>query len=164
MSNDPLTRARSADHLLGKTLTLCRIAKAERLNVTPARVLDIVRTLESVDSLNEDDYRVAMRVNIAGSKEEEVRFERIFNRYWHRIEPDDGDYKPWRPEFIKGEKQYGDNIGHEEMLADVEAFGEQETSRRMNLLNRWDPEQPRLSEQPFPVRYPMTPAAKCRPH
>ena len=146
MSVDSSITNRAADNLLGKTLALCRIAKAEKLNVTPARVLDIVRTLSSVDCLNESDYRLAMRVNIAGSKEEEVRFDRIFNRYWHRIEADDGDYKPWRPEFIKGDKQYGDNIGHEEMLADMEAFGEQETSRRMNLLNRWDPEQPPIDK------------------
>ena len=137
---------KSSSRFLGKTLALCRIAKEEKLNVTPARVLDIVRTLESIDCLNESDYRLAMRVNIAGSREEEVRFERIFNRYWHRVEPDDGDYKPWRPEFIKGEKQYGDNIGHEEMLAEMEAFGEQETSRRMNLLNRWDPERPPIDK------------------
>ncbi|MEM7468667.1 MAG: VWA domain-containing protein [Pseudomonadota bacterium] len=142
MSSAETLAPESADHLLGKTLALCRIAKAEKLAVTPARVIDIVKTLGQIDCLTEDDYRLAMRVNIAGSREEEVHFERIFNRFWHRIEPEDGDYKPWRPEFIKGEKQYGDNIGHEDMLADMEAFGEQETSRRMNLLNRWDPDQP----------------------
>ncbi|MGR8949067.1 MAG: vWA domain-containing protein [Gammaproteobacteria bacterium] len=146
MSQDKDLATQSADRLLGKTLALCRIAKQEKLNVTPARVLDIVRTLQTVDCLNEDDYRLAMRVNIAGSKEDEVRFERIFNRYWHSIEPDDGDYKPWRPEFIKGDKQYGDNIAHDEMLADTEAFGEQENSRRMNLLHRWDPEQPPIDK------------------
>ena len=146
MSQDKALAAQSAERLLGKTLALCRIAKQEKLNVTPARVLDIVRTLQTVDCLNEDDYCLAMRVNIAGSKEDEVRFERSFNRYWHSIEPDDGDYKPWRPEFIKGDKQYGDNIAHDEMLADTEAFGEQENSRRMNLLHRWDPEQPPIDK------------------
>jgi uncharacterized protein len=136
----------SAEQLLGKTLALCRLAKEEKLNVTPARVLDIVRTLKSIDYLVEEDYRLAMRVNIAGSKEQEIKFDRIFNRYWHRIDPADGDYKPWRPELIKGNKQYGDNIAHEDMLAEIEEFGEQETSRRMNLLNRWDPDQPPIDK------------------
>lgn len=138
--------AQSAEQLLGKTLALCRLAKQEKLSVTPARVLDIVRSLQSVDCLVEDDFRMAMRVNLATSKEQEIHFDRLFNRYWHRIEADDGDYKPWRPELIRGEKQYGDNIGHEDMLADTEAFGEQETSRRMNLLNRWDPDQPPIDK------------------
>ena len=146
MSEENKLAAQSATRLLDKTLAFCRIARLEKLNVTPARVLDIVRTLDNVDCLKEDDYRLAMRVNIAGSKEDEVRFDRVFNRYWHRIEPDDGDYKPWRPELIKGDKQYGDNIAHDELLAETEAFGEQENSRRMNLLNRWDPDQPPIEK------------------
>lgn len=146
MNNSADDAALSAQHLIGQTLRLCRIAKQEKLNVTPARVLDIMRALESVDYLAEDDYRLALRVNIAGSKEQEIKFDRVFNRYWHQIDPADGDYKPWRPEFIKGEKQYGDNISHEDMLADTEEFGEEETSRRMNLLNRWDPEQPPIEK------------------
>lgn len=135
-----------ADRLIDKTLKFCRIAKEEQLNVTTARVLDVMRTLRTVNYLSEEDYRLAIRINIAGSKEQEIKFDRIFNRYWHQIDPADGDYKPWHPELIKGDKQYGDNIAHEDMLADVEEFGEQETSRRMNLLNRWDPTQPSLEE------------------
>lgn len=136
----------STEQLINKTLRLCRIAKDEKLNVTTARVLDIMRTLKSVDYLSEDEYRMALRINIAGSKEQEIKFDRIFNKYWHQIDPADGDYKPWHPELIKGDKQYGDNIAHEDMLADIEEFGEQETSRRMNLLNRWDPNQPSLED------------------
>ena len=136
----------STERLIGKTLTLCRIAKEEKLKVTTARVLDIMRTLKTVDYLSEEDYRLALRVNIAGSKEQEIKFDRVFNKYWHQVDPADGDYKPWHPELIKGDKQYGDNIAHEDMLADVEEFGEQETSRRMNLLNRWDPSQPPLEQ------------------
>ena len=133
--------ATTADRILSDTLALCRLAKEERLHITPARVIDAVRSLAHVDWLAETDFRLALRTNLASSREQEIAFERVFDRFWRHYDHEDGDYKPWRPELIRGDKQYGDNVAHEEMLAEPEEFGAEEVSRRMNLIARWDDEQ-----------------------
>ena len=136
----------AAERMLQGTLAFCREAKAENLTITPARVIDVVRSLATINYLEERDFRIALRTNLVSSREQEVIFDRVFNRFWYGQESEDGDYKPWRPEFVRGDKQYGDNIGHEEMMTDAEEFAGEETSRRMNLLGRWDPDQPPIDQ------------------
>lgn len=143
MSDVATDNARS---LMQSTLDLCRLAKEERLNVTQGRVIDVFRALERIDWLNENDFRLAVRTNLAGNREEEIRFDRLFHTYWHGAAEEDGDYKPWRPELIRGDKQYGDERGHEDMLTEAERFGPEEVARDLNLSARWDETAPPLEQ------------------
>ncbi|MFP6681966.1 MAG: hypothetical protein VCB07_07200, partial [Gammaproteobacteria bacterium] len=117
-----------------RTLDLCRLAKDARIPVTQGRVIDVFRSLESVDWLNEEDFRLALRTNLAGNREDEIRFDRIFHDYWRDRKEENEDYKPWRPELIRGDNQYGEQRGHEEMLIDSERFDAKEVFRELNLV------------------------------
>jgi hypothetical protein len=132
--------------IMRRTLTLCRLAKEDHLAVTQGRIIDVFRALGSIDWLNEDDFRLAVRTNLASSHEDEVKFDRIFQNFWHGTREEEGDYKPWRPELIRGDKQYGDQRGHDEMLADSEHFGVEEMVRDLNLSSRWDESAPPLEQ------------------
>ncbi len=134
------------DEVMRRTLELCRLAKDARLPVSQGRVIDAFRSLEAVDWLNEDDFRLALRVNLVANRQDEVTFDRVFRAYWHRIEDDDGDYKPWRPELIRGNKDYGERRGHEDMITEIERFGADEVVRDLNLASRWDESAPPLEQ------------------
>ncbi len=139
-------RDRPSSSIMERTLELCRLAKDAKLPVTQGRVIDVFRSLESIDWLNEDDFRLALRTNLVGNREDEIRFDRVFHDYWYGPGQDNEDYKPWRPELIRGEKQHGDVRGHEEMLTDSEQFGAEEVSRELNLTARWDESAPPLDQ------------------
>jgi len=136
----------AAEPVFGRALALCRLARDADLRVTQGRVIDVFRALERVDWANEDDFRLAIRVNLAANRDEERRFDRLFHDYWHGADPADGDYKPWRPELVRGEKEHGAHRGHEEMLTETEHFGAEEVVRELNLAARWDEHAPPLDE------------------
>ena len=136
----------SSATIMGRTLDLCRLAKDARLPVTQGRVIDVFRSLETIDWLNEDDFRLALRTNLVSNREDEICFDRIFHDYWHGSSEENEDYKPWQPELIRGEKQHGEVRGHEKMLMDSEQFGAEEVSRELNLAARWDEAAPPLDQ------------------
>jgi len=136
----------ASDVVMARTMTLCRLAKAANLPVSQSRVIDVFRSLGSIDWLNEDDFRLALRVNLAANREDEISFDRLFHAYWHGFGREDGDYKPWRPELVRGDKSHGERRGHEEMMTDTEQFGAEETVRDLNLMSRWDESAPPLEQ------------------
>ena len=146
MRDSPPRTSAVAASTFARTLELCRLAKAAKLPVTQGRVIDVFRSLESIDWLNEEDFRLALRVNLVANRHEEVVFDRVFAAFWRRHEHDDGNYKPWRPELIRGDKQYGDQTGHEDLLTEVQRYGGEEVVRDLNLAARWDPQAPPLDQ------------------
>ena len=54
--------------LLARTLELCRLAREAGLGVTPGRVIDVARSLRGIQFVNEDDFRLALRTNLASSR------------------------------------------------------------------------------------------------
>jgi len=68
--------------LLGRMLGFCRALRLAGLGVTPGRVVDALRSLEHVPLDRRDDFRLALRVNLASSREEERMFDRSFDLYW----------------------------------------------------------------------------------
>lgn len=131
----------AADHLLATTLALCRRARAENLAVTPARVLDVLRALPAIDCLNRDDYRLALRANLAGSRHEEEIFDRLFAAHF---DGDEGGGRPFASR-LRGESMQG-RMGHHEKLLDQEvvtpaaSYSDDATTRAPDLATRWDPE------------------------
>ncbi len=132
--------------LLNTTLAFCRRAREERLPVTPAKVLDIMRALPAIDTLNEGDFRLALRVNIATSREEETNFERLFDEFFRGV---DGA-PPWHSR-LRGESMQG-SMGHhfkeldQEVTTALESYSADDISRGLNLGDRWDKTAPPLDQ------------------
>lgn len=132
--------------MMARTLALCRLAKAARLTVTQARVMDAFRALTNIDWINEDDFRLALRTNLASSREEEITFDRVFHAYF-RNAPDMQRYRSG----IRGELMQG-RLGHayremtEDIAVDPAQFSADDVTRNLDLSARWDPEAPPMEQ------------------
>ena len=120
----------SNTNLFGRVLEFCRLLKSAGLNVTSGRMVDVFRALNCVEVERRDDFRIALRVNLAASREEEETFERVFEAFWEggsesqrepvelHLEPSSDDRTPEVPDTppdVRGSpKQYA----REEMLRD----------------------------------------------
>ncbi|HCU90990.1 MAG TPA: hypothetical protein DGR97_13655, partial [Gammaproteobacteria bacterium] len=104
------------------TFELCRLARDARLSVTQGRLIDVFRSLKTIDLINIDDYRLTLRANLVSTREDEVRFDKIFQDYWYGSDRENEDYKPWRPELIRDEKQHGEVNNHAEMFTKQREF------------------------------------------
>jgi len=130
--------------LAERTLEFFAQLRAAGLAVPPARSLDALRAVSAIDSLHEADYRLALRVNLVASREQERLFEQVFAEHFHGA-PD----LRRRPSGIRGETMQG-SLGHHEkeldqpVLADPEQFTPQDVGRQLDLAERWDPTAPPL--------------------
>lgn len=135
---------KDSEPISDRTLAFCRELREEGLPVTPARVLDALKALAYVDCSREEDFHLALRINLASSREEEVRFEQTYRRFFHRL----GDPRQ-RPGGIRGESMRG-QLGHhfktldQEVDTPPEAYGATDDGQAVDLNNRWDPEAPPL--------------------
>lgn len=138
--------AAPADALAGHALALCRAAREAGLTVTHARTIDVFRALATVDVASAADFRLALRANLASSREEEITFERVFDAYWGAAHPEaEGDYILARSEMVRGALDAGrSREGHRDMLTEAESFSAEEVARHANLRLRWDPDAPPL--------------------
>ena len=133
-----------ADTLRKRTLAFCRVLREEGLPVTPSRVMDALRALDHVDCAREGDFRLALRLNLAGSREDETTFERAFDLHFHAS----GDPRRVRGG-IRGESMKG-SLGHhyKELDQDVEVPPEQHSSESadhdIDLRSRWSSDAPPL--------------------
>ena len=128
--------------LLARTLELCRLAKEAGLGVTPGRVIDVARSLRSIQFVNEDDFRLALRTNLASSRAEEHRFDRVFNAYWYGAAENEGYRLGVQTELLRGDFDQGVQEAHRDILGQLEDSSAQETHRDLNLTARWDEEAP----------------------
>jgi uncharacterized protein with von Willebrand factor type A (vWA) domain len=144
--NVSLDDAPDASALLERTTALCRRCKEAGLSVTQGRQIDVFRSLHSIDWLNEQDFRTALRANLAGSRDEELIFDRVFGAYWRGAEDDGGHRSGMRPELVRGDIDYGMRQGHKELRTDPEHFSAEQVIRDLNLLARWDPDAPSVDQ------------------
>jgi uncharacterized protein with von Willebrand factor type A (vWA) domain len=68
--------------MIGRTLDFCRLLKSAGLNVTSGRIVDVFRALRYVELGAREDFRLALRTNLAASQEEEELFDRLFREFW----------------------------------------------------------------------------------
>lgn len=127
------------------TLNICSAARNAGLVITPARSIDVFKTLSCIDISNKDEYQLALRLNLASTKEEEIIFDRVFNGYWNNTSESEGDYILANSEMIKGSLDAGlSNEGHRDMISESDSFSEAAVARKANLRMRWDPLAPPL--------------------
>jgi hypothetical protein len=138
--------ANTANHAVAAhTLNICAAARKAGLAITPARSIDVFRTISHVDMTSKDDYGLALRINLASTKEEEVIFDRVFNSYWNQTSDSEGGYILANSEMIKGSLDTGlSNEGHRDMVTESDSFSEADVARKANLRMRWDPLAPPL--------------------
>ena len=123
--------------VLDRALELCQAARGEHLNVTPARVLDALRALPQIDWTRPDDVRIALRTNLAGSREDEIRFDRLFREFFFQDAPQA------HPSRIRGESMQG-RLGHhyreinQDITTAAESFSADTVHRALDLETRWN--------------------------
>ena len=139
---DPPSELINADGLVRHTFGLCQAARDAGLVVTHVRQIDVFRALKSIEWRNVDDYRLALRTNLASGRADEILFERVFNAYWTVDATDEGgDYILARSELIRGSLDAGRSFeAHRDMLTAEESFAGDDVIRNANLTTRWDPD------------------------
>ncbi len=134
----PSALSQLPETLLTRTLELCRLAKEAQLGVTPGRVIDVARSLRSIQFVNEDDFRLALRTNLASSRAEEQRFDRVFKTYWYGEAENEGYRLGVQTELLRGNFDQGVQEAHQDIIGQLEDTSAQETHRNLNLTARWD--------------------------
>lgn len=69
---------------LDRILDFCRLLKGAGLTVTPGRIIDVFRALGFIHLERREEFRLALRANLAGSREEEETFDRYFRAFWEQ--------------------------------------------------------------------------------
>lgn len=134
----------AADTLVARTLEFFARLREAGIAVPPARSIDALRALRAVDCLAEDDYRLALRVNLVASPEQERLFEQVFAEHFHAA-PNTRRYRSG----IRGETMQG-NLGHHEkaldqdVASDPEQYAAQAAGRTLDLGERWAEDAPPL--------------------
>ena len=132
--------------LIERTLALCRHAREKQINVTPAKVLDVMRALPHIDCFNEEDYRLTLRLNLATSREEEQKFDRLFREFFHGEPGDRPFHSRIRGESMQGSMGHHDRELNQEITTSPESFSADEVSRGLELSTRWNPDAPPLEQ------------------
>ncbi len=129
----------SETNLVGRVLQFCRILKDAGLHVTSGRIVDVFRALNFVEMHRRDDFRVAMRTNLAASREEEEIFERVFEAFWGG--EDEGRAYVAAPTLEREEADAEESPDEIESPRDVRGSPKQyvreEISRDKNLAAEW---------------------------
>jgi uncharacterized protein with von Willebrand factor type A (vWA) domain len=63
------------------------LLKSGGLNVTTGRIVDVLRALSYVEWGAREDFKLALRINLAASREEEEIFDRLFREFWEDASP-----------------------------------------------------------------------------
>ncbi len=144
---NPEALARSGDELLTRALAFCRALRDERLPVTPARVIDALRSLERVRLERSDEFRLALRVNLVSSREQEEAFERAFDRFWHSVGgPNAYVSLNARSELIRGSLREGVREAHPEWTHTSTQWSPEEGARDPELWLRFDESAPPIDD------------------
>jgi len=139
---EPASRARdlnpaaepAARRLLGRVLEFCRLLKRAGFNVTPSRIVDSFRSLARVELGRREDFRVALRVNLTSSRDEEEAFDRLFAEFW-RSENREND----TPHDLESQSigQETDPEDREKPAGGPQQYGREEVLRTKDLDAEW---------------------------
>ncbi len=146
LKEEPSALSELPETLLTRTLALCRLAKDARLGVTQGRVIDAVRSLGGIRFVHEDDFRLALRTNLASSREEEQRFDRLFHAYWYGEAENEGHRMGMQTELLRGALDQGFQEAHQDIIGQREDSSAEETLRDLNLTARWDEDAPPIAQ------------------
>lgn len=133
----PLDAAREYEAFVQRLMTFGRLCKAAGLGATPARMIDVFRSLAAIDLARRNDFRVTLRVNLASSHEEEALFDRLFRIYWDGEHT--ADYEPSEFDLEPSEDDDNKEIPEEppEVQGAPRQYSPDEISKARELVTRW---------------------------
>lgn len=122
------------ESLLSRVLEFCELLRVRGFGVTSGRIIDAVRALPVVAIANREEFRVALRANLASSRHEQVLFDRLFDVFWRS-----GTAPPSAPEPLDVERLPGDLPEGQRSLDDGAAgqYGIAERRRLKDLHMHW---------------------------
>ena len=82
MEMTPSHEQETASDLLGRLLAFFEALRRAGLTVTPGGMIDALRSVRLVGIMNRDNFRLALRTNLATSRDEEAIFDRVFEAFW----------------------------------------------------------------------------------
>jgi uncharacterized protein len=132
----------AASLLVGRVMEFCRLLKRAGFNVTPGRIVDSFRSLAHAELSRREDFRLALRVNLASSREEEEAFNRLFAEFW-RGETRENE----NPRDLEN-KSIGQQANHENSerpAGDPKQYGREEVLRTKDLNAEWPGESAALN-------------------
>ena len=134
--------ARARDALFDRLLRFCGVLRASGFTVTSGRMIDAMRALRHIDLIAPDVLRLALRVNIAASRDEEESFDRLFDAFWR-----DAPESERQATELELEPRPDDrNREHPEMPPDLRGEPKQWSpdgvARELDLAARWQEPRP----------------------
>ncbi|MCC7120413.1 MAG: VWA domain-containing protein [Gammaproteobacteria bacterium] len=130
--------------IVARTLGFFARLRDAGLPVPPARSVDALKALTVIDSLDERDYRLTLRVNVVASREQEQVFDRIFDEHFHGASDTRRVPRGIRGEVMQGRLGHHEKTLDQEVTADPGQFTPQDVGRELDLLARWDSDAPPL--------------------
>lgn len=133
----PHEAAREYEAFVQRLMTFGRLCKASGLGATPARMIDVFRSLGAIDLARRNDFRLTLRANLASSREEEMLFDRLFRIYWEGEHT--ADYEPAEYDLEPREDDQNKEIPEEppEILGSPRQYSPDEVSKARELVTRW---------------------------
>lgn len=161
----PFEAAEHYEALVQRVMTFGRLCKAAGLGATPGRMLDVFRSLGAIALTRREDFRLALRTNLASSHDEEALFDRLFRIYWDgeqtaEFEPAEFDLEP-RPD--DRNKEIPETPP--DVLGAPRQFSADELSKQRDLGARWpgeDREMQRLVKE-LATRLATRPSRRRQP-
>lgn len=126
--------ALAARLLLDRLLEFCRLLKRAGFNITPGRIVDSFRSLAHVELGRSEDFRIALRVNLANNREEEEIFDRLFVEFWGSDKS-----QTQRPTILEAipVSQHAYERPHEMPPSGTQQYGHDELLRTKDLSAEW---------------------------
>jgi uncharacterized protein with von Willebrand factor type A (vWA) domain len=111
-------------------------------------VIDACRSLRVIQWQNQDEFRLALRANLASSREEEQTFDQLFAAYWNNTSANtpEGARLMLRTELVRGEFAQGFQEAHPELLGRPDSASADEMARELDLAARWNAEAPPIDQ------------------
>ena len=70
------------ERVLRRVLEFCELLRGRGFEVTPGRLIDATRALQLVGLGDRDEFRLALRLNLVSSAEQQELFDRLFDIFW----------------------------------------------------------------------------------
>lgn len=107
--------------LVENVILFSSILRRRKLDVTPGRILDALRSLEQVDIFQREDFRIALRANYVSTEQDLEVFDRTFDEFWRPLSLDpEAEPPPPQEEIPSGTIEEGGQPEIEEFLTEEE--------------------------------------------
>ena len=139
---------RGQENLFKHIYNICELCRDKGLRVSQAEKIDIFKSLPFLNVMQRNTLKLALCMQIAKSREDEAKFNRLFETYWGvKVEDTEGGLLTTNAELLRTDLPSGrENEGHRDLLAETETEGYDHTRNNANLLSRWNASAPPLDE------------------